>query len=208
MKKMAAWVLGAGLTTLALSGCAAASAAGVEPAPEARADVLTPAAVELAAVPSSEFASAVGPVLESFPDDYAFFYFDSDLQPIIGFTSEAVPAVLDAVKSTGQPAEIIEHAGFTNAQYNAEAERLVTGLQARWPSDVPFPMIGARPDFGVGVIGVIRIADEGSADATRVIQESTRLIEEANVKAPFSIQIDHDRVFGEGHTASYVWPTG
>ena len=69
MKKMAAWVVGAGLTMLALSGCAAASAAGVEPTPAATADVLTPAEVELAAIPSSEFATAVGPVLESFPDD-------------------------------------------------------------------------------------------------------------------------------------------
>ena len=197
MLKFASCLIGLGLTVLALSGCAAASAAGVEPTAASVVDSLTPAEIEIAAIPNQEFSSAVGPVLESFPNDYAFFYFDSEQKPVIGFTSAAVPAVLDAVNSTGQPAQIIEDTGFTDAEYNATAEQLVVNLQAMWPKDVPFPMIGARPDFGVGVIGVTRIADESSSDATRLIQESTRLIEEAVVGPPFSIQIDKN-VLGPG----------
>ncbi|MEC5184806.1 ABC-type phosphate transport system substrate-binding protein [Cryobacterium sp. MP_3.1] len=197
MKKIASCFIGLGLTALALSGCAAASAEGVEPTTASPADSLTPAEVGITAVPNEEFSSAVGPVLESFPNDYAIFYFDSEHKPVIGFTSDAVPAVLDAVNSTGQPARIIEDAGFTDTEYNATAEQLVADLQATWPKEVPFPMVGARPDFGAGVIGVTRIVDEGSSDATRLIEESTRLIEEADVGSPFSIQIDKN-VLGPG----------
>jgi hypothetical protein len=201
MKKLASWGVGAGLTALALSGCAAVTATGSEPAPASAFDSLTTAEIEIAAIPSSEFATAVGPVLESHPDDYAFFYFDSDLQPVIGFTGEAVPAVMEAVNSTGQQAQIIEHTRFTQAEYRATAERVITDLQATWPQDVPFPMIDVRPDLGVGAIGAIRIADEGSPDATQVIQESARLIQEADIEAPFSIQIDED-VFGPSMPAT------
>ncbi|MGY4858640.1 hypothetical protein [Cryobacterium sp. AP23] len=203
MKKSASWVVVAALTALALSGCAAASAAGIEPTAASTADQLTTAEIEIAAIPNEEFATAVGPVLESFPDDYAFFYFDSEHKPVIGFADDAVPAVLDAVNSTGQPARIIEHAGFTDAEYTAAADQLVADLHATWPEDVPFPMIGERPDFGVGVIGVIRIADEGSPDATRVIHESTRLIHAADVESPFSIQID-EKIFGPGTAATSI----
>ncbi|WEO78367.1 hypothetical protein BJQ94_04835 [Cryobacterium sp. SO2] len=203
MKKLASWGVGAGLTALALSGCAAASVAGVEPTAASTADSLTPDEIEIAAIPNQEFASAVGPVLESFPNDFAFFYFDSEHKPVVGFTDEAVPAVLDAVDSTGQQAQIIEHAGFTDAEYTATAEHLGADLQATWPTDVPLPMIGARPDVGVGVIGVTRIADEASPDATRVINESTRLIHEAAVESPFTIQID-TKIFGPGTAATSI----
>ncbi|TFC54539.1 MULTISPECIES: hypothetical protein [unclassified Cryobacterium] len=201
--EIASCFIGLGLTALALSGCAAASAEGIEPTAASPANSLTPAEVKSAAVPNEEFSSAVGPVLESFPNDYAFFYFDSELKPVIGFTNEAVPAVLAAVKSTGQPAQILEDSGFTDAEYNATAEQLVADLQATWPTNVPFPMIGARPDFGVGVLGVTRIADEGSSDAARLIQESTRLIEEADVGSPFSVQVDKN-VLGPGKPATAV----
>lgn len=202
MKKMASWVVGAGLTTLALSGCAAASAAGIEPAPASAFDSLTTAEIEIAAIPSSEFATSVGPVLESHPDDYAFFYLDRDLQPVVGFTGEAVPAVMEVVNSTGQQAQIIEDTGFTQTEYRAAAEKVILDLRAIWPQDVPFPMIDVRPDLGVGAIGAIRIADEGSSDANRVISEATRLVQEADVESPFSIQIDE--VFGPGSATTPI----
>jgi hypothetical protein len=209
MKKMADWAVGAGVTALALSGCAATSAATAEPIPASTVDVLTPAEVERAAIPSSEFALAVVPVLESFPNDYAFFYFDTDVRPVLGFMNEAVPAVLDAVESTGQSAQIIEHAGFTHAQYRATAEKVIDELHATWPEDVPFPMIDVRPDLGVGAIGAILVTPDGTSDAawsseepTLVLEKATRLIQDADTQPPFSIEIDDKHVFGEGHAAS------
>lgn len=162
-----------------------------------------PSAVEIAALPSLEFSSAVVPVLESFPNDYAFFYFDRDMHPVIGFTHKAVPTVIAAVDSTGQQAQIIEDAGFTDAEYTAAAEELVVELLATWPEEVPFPMIGARPDLGVGVIGAIRIAEMGSSDASQSLHGSTRLLQEAEIEfeSPFSLQIDAERVFGPGTAA-------
>ncbi|WP_133160272.1 hypothetical protein [Cryobacterium zongtaii] len=204
MKKMASWVVGAGVTALALSGYAAASAAGVEPTAASADDSLTPTDVELAAIPSSEFASAVGPVLESFPSDYAFFYFDSDMQPVIGLTSEAVPAVMEAVTMTGQQAQVVEDTGFTQAEYSAAADKVIADLQETWPADVPFPMIGVRPDLGVGAIGANLITNGESLDAARSIQKSTGLIEEADTESPFSIQIDEENVFGPLKAATSI----
>jgi hypothetical protein len=209
MKKTAVWGIGAGLTALALSGCAATSAASGEPTPASTVDVLTPAEVERAAIPSAEFALAVVPVLESVANDYAFFYFDSDVRPVLGFAEEAVPAVLDAVESTGQSAQIIEHAGFTHAEYRGTAEKVIDELQATWPDNVPFPMIDVRPDLGVGAIGAILVTPDGTSDAawssdepTLVLEKATRLIEQADPEPPFSMEIDDKHVFGEGHAAS------
>ena len=55
-------------------------------------------------------------------------------------------------------------------------------------------MIGARADLGVGAIGVTRIGEEGSADATRLIRE-------IDIESPFSIQIDID-VLGPGKSVT------
>ena len=208
MKKSACCLVGAALVVLALSGCAAASAAGAEPAATSAAasagdpgdvpalPVDPPSDIEIAAIPAMEFASAVGPVLESFPSDYAFFYFDSDMQPVVGFTDKAVPAVLDAVAATGQRAQIIEDAGFTDAEYTATADKLVAEVHATWPAGVLFPMIGPRPDLGIGAIGITRIAEEGSPD-------STGLIQQIEVESPFTIQID-ENVYGPGKTAALL----
>jgi len=204
MKKLASCIVGLGLTALALSGCAAPSAPGngsdLGDAPSLPVD--PPSEIEIAAIPNEEFASAVVPVLESFPNDYAFFYFDSEHKPVIGFTDKAVPTVMEAVTSTGQQAQIIEDTGFTQAEYRATAEKLIVDLHATWPQDVPFPMIDVRPDLGVGAIGAILVTPEDSSDSARSIQESTRLIEEADTESPFSIQIDEKQVFGEGEPAS------
>ena len=94
MKKRAYYAVGLALTALTMTGCATASAGSVEPTATSTADSLTTAEIERAAIPSMEFASAVVPVLESFPDDFAFFYFDSDVQPIIGFTKNAGCGIL------------------------------------------------------------------------------------------------------------------
>ena len=56
------------------------------------------------------------------------------------------------------------------------------------------------------MIGAIRVTPDADANAAWSIRESTRLIQEADAKSPFSIQIDDEHVFGEGHTASYRWP--
>jgi hypothetical protein len=217
MMKVGSRVIGIGLTVLALSGCASTSVAGVEPtaaspsgggsdlgdAPSLPMD--PPSEIEIAAIPNEEFSSVVVPVLESFPNDYAFFYFDSEHKPVIGFTNEAVPAVVEAVTSTGQQAQIIEDTGFTQAEYQATAEKVIVDLRATWPQNLPFPIIGVRPDLGVGIIGAIRVtpdAARSSDESAQVLEESTRLIEEADTESPFSIQVDDERVYGDGHTAS------
>ena len=218
MKKFGSCAIGFALAALALSGCAAVSAAGVEPAPASSAGggsdlgdvpslpVDPPSEIEIAAIPNEEFSLAVVPVLESFPNDYAFFYFDSEKQPVIGFTSEAVPAVMEAITSTGQQAQIIEHTGFTESEYKAAADKAIADLRRTWPQDVPFPIIGGRPDLGVGVIGAVRVtadaAQSNELSAKSSLEESSRLIEKAETGSPFSIQIDYERVFGEGHAAS------
>ncbi|PXA72793.1 hypothetical protein [Cryobacterium arcticum] len=218
MKKFYACVIGVVLMALALSGGAAVSAAdgGTTVAAGADSDsdlgdapalpVAPPSEIEIAAIPNQEFAQLVGPVLDSLPNEYAFFYFDGEHKPVIGFVEKAVPAVMKAVTATGQEARIIEDAGFTYAEYAAAAEKVVADLHAAWPQDVPFPIIGERPDLGVGVIGAIRVTPDADANAAWSIRESTRLIQEADASSPFSIQIDDERVFGEGHTASYRWP--
>ena len=104
MKKRAYYAVGLALTALTMTGCATASAGSVEPTATSTADSLTTAEIERAAIPSMQFASAVVPVLESFSDDFAFFHFDSDVQPIVGFTKNAVPAVVYAVAATEQRA--------------------------------------------------------------------------------------------------------
>ena len=217
MKRFNSCVLGFGLTALALAGCASVSPAGVEgpgvsslgrgpdvgdavPLP-----VEPPSEVEIAAIPNQHFAEALGPVLEALPNDYAFFYFDSDQKPVIGFANKAVPAAMEAVTSTGQQAQIIEDTGFTRAEYAAAADRFIVALEATWPQDVPFPMFGERPDLGVGTIGAILVtpdAARSSEEPTEVLEVATRLIEEADTESPFSIQIDETRVYGEGHAAS------
>lgn len=203
MKKFASCLIfGVGLMALALSGCASTSHAGLEPTEASAPGTDSESAVESAARPSLEFTSAVSPVLESFPNDYAFFYFDNHLRPVIGFTNKAVPAVIDSVNATGQQAQIIEDAGFTDAEYNATAEKLVVGLQATWPEDVPFPMIGARPDLGAGVIGVTRIVEVGSSQiAEDASSDATQSIQEIVIELPFSIQIEIDTL-GPGKTAA------
>lgn len=150
---------------------------------------------ERAALPSLDFTSTVRPVLESSPNDYAFFYLDAGQQPVIGFTGKATPEVMNAIKSTGQQAKIIEDVGFTDAEYTARAEKLVVELQASWPKDVLFPMMGVRPDLGIGAIGVTPIAEAGSADPTGLIQQ-------IKVESPFSIEIDTN-VLGPGTAAEF-----
>ena len=103
-----------------------------------------------------------------------------------------------------QRAQFHEDAGFTDAEYTAAAEQLADGLYATWPRDVPFPMIGARPDLGVGVIGVIIVTEDGTSDVPGSIQKPTRLIDEADVESPFSIEIDDLHVFGSGTAASQI----
>lgn len=202
MKKRAYYAVGLALTALTMTGCATASAASEEPTAAPATEALTTDEIERAAIPSAEFASEVGPVLESFPNDYAFFYFDSNMQPVIGFAGKAVPAVIDAVASTGQRAQIIENAGFTDAEYTATADRLADDLYTTWPRDVYFPMIGPRPDLGVGVIGAILITEDGTSDVPGSIEVPTRLLDKADVELPFSIQIDDQHVFGPGTAAA------
>lgn len=222
MKRFNSCIIGFGMATLALSGCAAVPTAGFESTAASSAGsgrdlgddsslpVEQPTEIEIAAIPNQEFAQVVGPVLESFPNDTAFFFFDSEKRPVIGFTDRAVPAVMEAITSTGQQAQIVEDTGFTQAEYTAAADKVIADLSETWPHDVPFPMIGERPDLGVGVIGAVRVTADASAktaqsnedSAQSSLEESTRLIELADTKPPFSIQVDDQRVFGEGHTAS------
>jgi hypothetical protein len=218
MMRFNSCVIGFGLATLALSGCAAVPTAGVEPTAASSAGSesdlgdasSSPEEIEISAIPNQKFAQAVGPVLDSFPNDTAFFYFDSEKQPVIGFTDKAVPAVMEAVASTGQQAQIIEDTGFTQAEYTAAADEVIADLKETWPQNVPFPIVGERPDLGVGVIGAVRVTADASANAAQSneessqssLEESTRLIEKAGTEPPFSIQIDDERVFGEGHTSS------
>jgi len=220
VKTFNACVIGVVLTASVLSGGAAVSAADGGTTVTAGADsdsdlgdapalpVAPPSEIEIAAIPIQEFVQAVGPVLDALPNDNAFFYFDGEQKPVIGFVDKAVPAVMAAVTSTGQEARIIEDAGFTQAEYAAAAEKVVADLRATWPQNVPFPIIGERPDLGIGVIGAIRVTRDTDANAAWSIRESTRLLQEADAESPFSIQIDDEHLFGEVHTASYRWSIG
>ena len=209
MKKLASCFVGVGLSALALSGCAAASAAGVEPTPSASveqvlapiaaegtpADAATPADDEFWQLNQAPLGTATAAIEEQFVDEFAYAFFDEVSAMHVAFAGRAPAEAVALLQATHLPHVVIESVGFNAAEYQAAADDVAKQTR-KYVTEERQVAVSQDPSAGPGAITVSFLSLDPE------LTTDPGIIKSLTVDAAFTISFD------SAHTSPIVFETG
>jgi hypothetical protein len=211
MNKLASCFAGVALTALALSGCAASSAAGAGgSAPESAVHVgietgrVLPSnvtGVPHDAVDLNEegvwerhyapLGTATAAIEEQFPDEFAYAFFDDSAAMHVAFAGPAPSEAVALLQNTGLPFVVVEFVGFNNAEYLAAAD-LVAEQTLQYVTDERQVSVSPKPTIEPGTIKVSFLSTdpELTTDPGLTAPPAGSRYTPVTVDAPFTVTFD------------------
>lgn len=196
MHKITSALVGVSLSALALTGCAATSAEGLEPAAAVNVERgLSPAAASLAPDDSSvlgddfwevnqaPLGTATAAIEEQFPDDFAYAFFDDASAMHVGFKGVAPSEAVALLAATGLPHLTIDGVGFNAAEYQAAAESVSDQLR-EYVTDDRQVSVSQNSELAPGALKVSFLSEESRLTSDPGLADSVRVDE------PFKVIFD------------------
>jgi len=198
MNKITSSLVGVSLSALALSGCAASSAAGDQPSRVASLESSSSDRMEAAVMPpewspeehdqfwqenQAPLGDATALIEEQFPNEFAYAYFDDLSAMHVAFAGEAPAEAVALLEATGLPHFMIEEVGFNAAEYQEAADSVSEQL-SEYVTEERQVSVSQNSELAPGGLKVSFLSEDASLTRDPGVAESV------SVDAPFKVIFD------------------